>query len=243
MLADIVVYLWAVISNWAGLIWAALFVTDLAGLMLRKAEYSALSDWLDKHVVPEDIRVPIVRTLLIIGLFIASFIAWDDQYHVAIGKSPEAIESRMSQLDTKYDALNAKYDALNASYQSFIKTSADRISAQAQGADALRKEALTMSATIMAFAAETEAEEPKPPLGMTGGSSAAMFQQQVDSYRRGATARFIGLHKPQLHTLLQQLRASGVSLARSDYVYENPFSLNDLRQTATDLATGANQLF
>lgn len=237
MLSDFAAYLVAVIAIWFSGYWFLTAIPEALSWVMPDASTRKVVARVD-HWVSVDTRQSFYRFLFVIGFFIAGFIAGDDQYRIAnASAAAPALETRISNLE-------GKYDALMASYQAFIKTSADRIPTQAQGTEALRREALTMSATMMAFVAEAEAGEPKPPpnASLAGGAGAA-FQREVDIYRAQQASKFMTLHQAQLEILLKNLRANGAVLARSDYRYTNPFNLNDLRLTATDLAAAANQLF
>ena len=84
MFADIWTYIIALISSWASLIWGTSLIFEVGGLVLRKNQYLAVSDWLDRYVVAEETRVTLLRMLLVVGLLIAGFNAWDEQYQTAI---------------------------------------------------------------------------------------------------------------------------------------------------------------
>jgi hypothetical protein len=99
MWADLRVYAWDLISNWAGLFWAGSLVLDVAGFVLRKSQILAISDCLDQWIVEEN-RIRILRIFFIAGLLIAGFIAWDEQYQIAISKSPEALTQTIGVLST-----------------------------------------------------------------------------------------------------------------------------------------------
>jgi hypothetical protein len=96
MLAEIWTYTVALLSNWASLIWGTSLIFDVGGLVLRKNQYLSISNWLDQYVA-EEIRVTVLRTLLVIGLLIASFNAWDEQYHL--------VQSGLSSGDNLWQAL------------------------------------------------------------------------------------------------------------------------------------------
>ncbi len=83
MFADIWMYIVALLSNWASLIWGTSLIFDVGGLVLRKNQYLSISNWLDQYIV-EETRVVVLRTLLVVGLLIAGFNAWDEQYQTAI---------------------------------------------------------------------------------------------------------------------------------------------------------------
>jgi hypothetical protein len=90
MLAEIWTYLVALVVNWAALIWGTCLIFDVGGLVLRKGQYTAILDWLDQYVT-ENTRVVVLRTLLVVGLLIAGFNAWDEQYQVAINPSANTL--------------------------------------------------------------------------------------------------------------------------------------------------------
>jgi hypothetical protein len=108
MFAEIWTYIVALLSNWASLIWGTSLIVEVGGLMLRKKQYLAVSDWLDQYVVVEETRVMVLRTLLVVGLLIAGFNAWDEQYQLAISKSPETLSQTISGLKGEVVALESR---------------------------------------------------------------------------------------------------------------------------------------
>lgn len=105
MLAELWTYIVALISNWASLIWGTSLIFEVGGLVLRKTQYLVISDWLDRNVVAEETRVTVLRTLLVVGLLIAGFNAWTEQYQIAIAKSPEALTSQVAGLKEEIEPL------------------------------------------------------------------------------------------------------------------------------------------
>jgi hypothetical protein len=78
MLAGLRLYLWDVISNWAGYSGAGILVLDVAMLLLRKRHIEAIDRW-----ITEEWRIRIFRTLAVCLLFLAGFFAWHAQYDQA----------------------------------------------------------------------------------------------------------------------------------------------------------------
>jgi hypothetical protein len=95
MLPEIWMYISALVSNWASLIWGTSLIFEVGGLVLRKNQYRAVSDWLDQFVA-EETRVSVLRTFLVIGLLIAGFNAWDEQYRTALNN--QAANARGSRI-------------------------------------------------------------------------------------------------------------------------------------------------
>jgi hypothetical protein len=100
MLSELRVYAWDLISNWAGLFWAGSLILDVVSFVLKKSQILAISDWLDQWMV-EETRLRMLRTVLIAGLLIAGFLAWDEQYQIAISKSPETMTAEVSTLTSQ----------------------------------------------------------------------------------------------------------------------------------------------
>jgi hypothetical protein len=104
MLAEIWTYICALLSNWASLIWGTSLIFDVGGLVLRKTQYLAVGQWLDEYIA-ENTRVAVLRTLLVLGLLIAGFNAWDEQYRIAISKSPQALSEEVSKLQGQLNSV------------------------------------------------------------------------------------------------------------------------------------------
>jgi len=83
MRAEIWTYIVALVVNWAALIWGTCLIFDVAVLVLRSRQHTAILDWLEQYV-REDTRVVVLRTLLVVGLLVAGFNAWDEQYQIAL---------------------------------------------------------------------------------------------------------------------------------------------------------------
>jgi outer membrane murein-binding lipoprotein Lpp len=118
MVSELQIYVRSLLSNWAGLFSAGSLIVDAAGFVLKKSQILAIGDWLDRWVV-EETRIRILRASLIAGFLIAGFIAWDEQYQIAISKAPQTLTARVATLQSQLDAvrdeiwipLNAKASA------------------------------------------------------------------------------------------------------------------------------------
>jgi hypothetical protein len=240
MFTEVWSYIYALVSNWAGLISGALFVTDVVPLMLRKDQYSAVSDWLDRHVASEELRVPAIRTLLVVALLVAGFIAWDEQYHLAIRQKSTGIDERVARLE-------GSVITLSANYSSFVKGTAQRIPTQAQGAEAVRRQALILASNMMSYATTQEAvlEQiqstlSKPPyysryVSAKNSSGELGFQMSVRE-------EFSNNYGSRVQGLIDVFKANGVSLSHPDAFYVNPGSVDEIRAVAADLTIAANKL-
>jgi hypothetical protein len=93
------VYIPALISNWAGLFWAVTLIPDVGNLALRTSQ----KEWFAQHFerVNPDMFFSAVRVLFVFGLFLAGYFAWDEQYQIAISKSPESVEQTIKGLSAE----------------------------------------------------------------------------------------------------------------------------------------------
>ncbi len=97
-MADLGHYLCELVSNWAALFSAVMLIPDGLGLVLRKKHI----EWLDSVMGGEEWRVFIFRSLFVIGLFIAGFLAWSKQYEVA-AKYPDAVNQNAALREANLD--------------------------------------------------------------------------------------------------------------------------------------------
>lgn len=97
-------YLQAVISNWFTGFWFLTAVPEALSYMLPEAWFGGISTWLDERI-EEDNRRKIYRVIALAGLLIASFYAWDEQYKIAMSKSPEEITKTINGLQAQIDDL------------------------------------------------------------------------------------------------------------------------------------------
>lgn len=157
MLAEIWAYIVALLSNWASLVWGASLIVDVGGLVLRKTQYLAISGWLDQHVAKEETRVSVLRTLLVIGLLIAGFNAWDEQYQIAMSKSPEAtVQSEIhKQVDPlkeqvkQLEPLKSEISQLQADNAVLNKQIQNNVTEELASATGLKKSALQLAKTLI----------------------------------------------------------------------------------------------
>jgi hypothetical protein len=240
MFSDISTYFWALVCNWAGVIWAADFVLLVVGLMLRREQYDRLATFLDGYI-EEPNRVAFLRGLLVVALVISGFLAWDDQYRIAITKTPAAIDGRISSLEGKYDSLDATVQTLSSNFRTFVKGTAERIPDQAQGVEALRKQVFKLAFNILSFVTTTETDLPQIPQHPAPDLTAE-YQRHQNDYLFGQQINFEKLYKPQIQTLLEHLKANGVHLDHPDSFYTDPRNLDEMRLGATDLTVAANRL-
>jgi hypothetical protein len=98
MLGDIWVYVEAVIGNWFTGYWALSAVPEVLSYIMPNAVTERATARFDEWISPAT-RQRFYRALFIAGLFVAGFVAWDDQYQVALSKSPEALTQRLDALE------------------------------------------------------------------------------------------------------------------------------------------------
>lgn len=119
MFTEIYTYVVALVSNWAALIWGTSLIFDVGGLVLRKNQYLAFSERLDWYVA-EETRVTVLRTLLVIGLLLAGFNAWNEQYQLAISKSPDTLATQVSEQNRTIRDLNSKVASLQSEQSKYL---------------------------------------------------------------------------------------------------------------------------
>lgn len=89
MLAEIKIYVESVILNW---ITGFYFITGLPQVFSFIApSYTARATaWLGSSVSTEDKRQSLYRILFVLGILVAGFVSWDQQYHRAQSQTSEA---------------------------------------------------------------------------------------------------------------------------------------------------------
>src|ERR1035437_556692 len=103
-------YLYELASNWATLFWVAMLLPDGLGLVLRKYHMDTLLRCLDRAMGGETRRVFVFRSLFVVGVVIAGFLAWKDQYEVA-AKYPE-VASQNQSLQAENDTLRIETEKI-----------------------------------------------------------------------------------------------------------------------------------
>ena len=91
-MADFWLYIRAVISNWFAGFWFLTAVPELLSCLAPEAWIGRVSRWADQRI-KRDARRKIYTFVALLGIFVASFVAWDEQYQSAIRKSPEALSA------------------------------------------------------------------------------------------------------------------------------------------------------
>src|SRR5581483_1493626 len=115
MLHEIWLYLCAVVGKWFTGYW---FLTGIP----EAASYVVSGDLMPRCIsafvekISPNTRQEICRLLFIVGFLIAGFLAWDDQYRIAITKSPEEVEWTISRLRNQVDTLQ-KYKNSHQAYE------------------------------------------------------------------------------------------------------------------------------
>jgi hypothetical protein len=94
MATDLYLYLSDFLSSWAGLLWSALLVVDVLGLILSKDQSKTLNDSLNRFV-SEGWRLRISRALLVVLLFWAGFSVWREQHHLLMTNAQRQIVTNM----------------------------------------------------------------------------------------------------------------------------------------------------
>ena len=100
---DLQTYVWALVSQWASLFWAVTLVPDVLKLALRPAQQEGMARYFE-GVKPETF-FSVVRVLFVVGLFVAGFFAWDEEYQIATSKSPEALTAQITSLRNEIEPL------------------------------------------------------------------------------------------------------------------------------------------
>ena len=98
MLGDLWTYGEAVISNWLTGYWFLTAIPEALSYILPTASTQRAVARFDQWVSPER-RQQSYRALFIVGVFLSGFVAWNDQYQIAIIKSPEAVAQRLLALE------------------------------------------------------------------------------------------------------------------------------------------------
>jgi len=114
--------------------------------VLRKKQYLAFSERLDGYVA-EETRVTVLRTVLVIGLLIAGFNAWDEQYQVArkVALAPKESAGEVSitfaELSNKSVQNGARYWCTDCDGASMFPPLACTASGNHAGAEAVGRKA------------------------------------------------------------------------------------------------------
>jgi hypothetical protein len=240
MLREICVYLWALVCNGAGIIWGAELAWLLVTLMLSQEQYLKVTNFLDRYI-EEASRLLWSRRLLFAAVIVAGFLAWNDQYQIAITKTPTALDDRVSKLEGKVDAMGANIQTISSNYQPLLQASAERIPTEAQGTNALRKKTFTLAFNMLSFAANAEKRLPTIPQPRLPPDRSSEYDTQVLNYERSEASQFVAQNKAELELVLKGLKANGV-LNQPEEIFTELFTFNDMRVAASELASAANRL-
>jgi hypothetical protein len=93
MLGDFLTYIEAVIGVWFTGYWFLTALPEALSYVLPSALLEKMVARLDRWASPET-RQYFYRWLFISGIFIAGFLAWDEQYQIAISKSSETLVAK-----------------------------------------------------------------------------------------------------------------------------------------------------
>jgi len=107
MLTDVETYLAAVFVQWRGMFAFATFIPGALAWVTPEPTLTRIRTKLDE-VVTLSARQRMYRVLFLIGVFVAGFFAWREQYQIALSKSPEAVQSQVQRLTTELDEFKAR---------------------------------------------------------------------------------------------------------------------------------------
>jgi len=96
-MADMWLYIQMLIFNWFNGFSFLTAVPEAFSYIVPGTWFQSANSLLDKHV-ERDTRRKIYALLALIGLFYASFLAWDKEYQGAISKSPEGVQTQIDEL-------------------------------------------------------------------------------------------------------------------------------------------------
>jgi hypothetical protein len=100
MIGDFLTYIEAVMVAWFTGYWFLTAIPEALSYVVPSASAERVQVRLDQWVSVET-RQSFYRALFIVGVFIAGFIAGDEQYQVAISKSPEALTAQLTSLQNE----------------------------------------------------------------------------------------------------------------------------------------------
>src|SRR5271155_3103459 len=76
------VYLYAVFVQWGGIYTMVTLIPDASKWIQRDGVIARISRWLDKRITLTH-RMRLYRSLFVVGIFFAGFLAWNEQYVAA----------------------------------------------------------------------------------------------------------------------------------------------------------------
>jgi len=176
MLSDIWTYFCALVSNWAGIIWAAELALLVGGLLLSKEQNQRVSAFLDGYI-DEGKRLRWLRGLLVVALVVSGFLAWDEQYRIAMNsKSPDAtVQNQVKHLQAEVDVLLPLISEVsNLKAQMQLSVIAKEQAALAKPGS-IKQQALELSSMLLGRATQIQIWTMPHPGGVcTGGPNSAM---------------------------------------------------------------------
>ena len=114
MLENFLTYIEAVIGAWFTGYWFLTALPEALSYVVPSASPEKLMARLDQWTSYET-RQYFYRCLFIVGIFVAGFLAWDEQYQIAISKSPETLVAKVTALQSQLAAVRDEiWISLNA---------------------------------------------------------------------------------------------------------------------------------
>jgi hypothetical protein len=172
---DLLLYSHAIFVNWfSGVRWLTA-VPVAASYFMPPTWFAGAQQWIDQRL-KADARRKLYVFLAIVGLFWASFYAWDEQYQLATSKSSEALTAQITSLQNEIASLRiykeqheaGEWPALNAHQQQEWVAALSKYSGQLRAIQLIDVDSrgeLLVDSLLKVFRA---AHLPEPTIGTDG---------------------------------------------------------------------------
>ena len=83
-------------------------IPEVASYVAPHAVTRRVTTWMNELMSPTR-RLLAYRALFLLGIFLARFMPWDEQYQIAISKSPEAFTAQIAKLQRQLETVKMKF--------------------------------------------------------------------------------------------------------------------------------------